>query len=128
MRALVWFSDSLNKRSIIVLEGQYQPARQQSMPQVVAVCQHWTTMLVVTETLSIKIPVETKARLRAAAKHRHTTPSMLLRDAIDLVLRNKSVRGKVSLYDLNRDLFEGKQRGGPRDLSTNPRYLKDFGK
>lgn len=81
-----------------------------------------------TETLSIKVAVETKARLRTAAKHRHTSPSALLREALDLVLADRSVPGKVSLYDLTRDLFAGRKRGGPRDLSTNPHYLKDLGK
>lgn len=81
-----------------------------------------------TETLSIKVPVETKARLRTAARHRHTNPSALLREAIDLVLADKSIPHKVSLYDLSRDLFASKKGGGPRDLSTNRRYLKDFGK
>ena len=80
-----------------------------------------------TETLSIKVPVETKARLRTAARHRHTSPSALLCEALDLVLADKSIPGKVSLYDLSRDLFAGRKRSGPRDLSTNPRYLRDLG-
>jgi predicted DNA-binding protein len=81
-----------------------------------------------TETLSIKVPLQAKARLRAAAKRRHSTPSALLREALELVLAGKSANGKVSLYELSRDLFEEKKSGGPRDLSTNPRYLRNFGK
>jgi hypothetical protein len=81
-----------------------------------------------TETLSIKVPVATKARLRAVAQHRQTSPSALLREAIDVVLADNSIRRKASLYDQSRDLFTGKKYGGPRDLSTNPRHMKDFGK
>lgn len=33
----------------------------------------------------------------------------------------------VSAYDLVRDLI-GKQRGGPGDLSTNPKYMEGFGR
>ena len=81
-----------------------------------------------TETLSIKVPVQTKARLKAVAKDRHTNPSALLREALDLVLAGESRSGKASLYELNRDLFVDEGDGGPRDLSTNPRYMEDFGK
>ncbi|MGB8356282.1 MAG: hypothetical protein WCD79_20455 [Chthoniobacteraceae bacterium] len=81
-----------------------------------------------TETLSIKVPVQTKARLKAVAKNRHTNPSALLREALDLVLAGESKSGKASLYELNRDLFAEEGTGGPRDLSTNPRYMEDFGK
>ncbi len=80
------------------------------------------------ETLSLKVPVQTKIRLRAAAKSRQTTPSALLREALELVLAGESVLGRASLYELSRDLFEDMGSGGPRDLSTNPRHLNDFGK
>jgi hypothetical protein len=85
----------------------------------------------VTETLSIKVPVQTKVRLKSIAKRRHTTPSRLLREALDLVLAGQKANGRPSLYDLSRDLFEKKKRSpnrAPRDLSTNPRYLDDLGR
>ncbi|MDQ6913349.1 MAG: ribbon-helix-helix domain-containing protein [Verrucomicrobiota bacterium] len=81
------------------------------------------------ETLSIKVPVQTKVRLKSIAKRRQTTPSKLLREALDLVLAGQKANGRPSLYDLSRDLFEKYPLGsGPRDLSTNPKYMKDFGK
>jgi predicted DNA-binding protein len=82
----------------------------------------------VTETLSIKVPKELKARLRAAAKGRHTKPSTLVREALELVISGAARKRKPSLYDLSRDLFEQLGRGGPRDLSTNPKHLDDLGK
>jgi hypothetical protein len=81
-----------------------------------------------TETLSIKVPVQTKARLRALAKNRHTTPSVLLREALDAVLADESPKGRASLYEMSRDLFDDMGRGGPGDLSTNPRHLEGFGR
>ena len=81
-----------------------------------------------TETLSIKVPVQTKTRLRAVAKSRHTSPSALLREALEVVLSQGALAANASLYDLSRDLFERAGNTGPRDLSTNPKYLDDFGR
>ena len=44
----------------------------------------------VTETLSIKVPVQTKTRLRAAARSRHTSPSALLQ-----VLEGRALAGSA---------------------------------
>jgi hypothetical protein len=82
----------------------------------------------VTETLSIKVPVQVKARLRAAARSRHTNPSALLREAIEVVLSRAPGASGASLYELSRDLFESGDNSGPRDLSTNRRYLDDLGR
>ncbi len=80
------------------------------------------------ETLSIKVPVQTKIRLRAAAKSRQTTPSALLREALELVVADEAPSRRASLYELSRDLFDDLGSGAPRDLSTHPRHLRDFGK
>ena len=85
-------------------------------------------MIFVTETLSIKIPKELKVRLHAVAKSRQTKPSVLLREALEVVISGASNQDKPSLYDLSRDLFAKLGRNGPRDLSTNPKYLDDLGK
>jgi hypothetical protein len=81
----------------------------------------------VDETLSVKLPRQTKTRLRAVVRSRRTTPSALLRKALELVVAG-DLSGPPSLYELSRDLFEDSGRGGARDLSTNPRYLRDLGK
>ena len=80
-----------------------------------------------TETLSIKVSKELKARLRAVAKSRQTKPSTLMRQALELVISEAGSRSKPSLFDLSRDLFENLGRRGPRDLSTNRKYLDDLG-
>jgi predicted DNA-binding protein len=82
----------------------------------------------VTETLSIKVPKELKARLRAAAKSRHTKPSALVREALELVISGAALNTRLSLYDLSKDLFENLGRGGAQDLSTNRQHLDDLGK
>jgi hypothetical protein len=79
------------------------------------------------ETLSIKVPLQMKTRLRAAARHRRTTSSALLREALDLVINGQAPRARPSLYELSCDLFVNLGKGGPKDLSTNKRYLDDYG-
>jgi hypothetical protein len=81
-----------------------------------------------TETLSIKVPKELKARLRAAAKSRQAKPSTLLREALELVISGTPPKSKPSLYDLSKDLFVNLGKAGPRDLSTNRKHLDDLGK
>ena len=79
----------------------------------------------VKETLSIKVSPDTKARLRDVARARQTTPSALLREALDLVIEGG--RSQPSLYELNRDLLDALGPGGPEDLSCNPAHLAGFG-
>ena len=72
--------------------------------------------------------MQTNIRLRASARNRRTKPSALLREALELVTADESPSRGASLYELSRDLFDDVRSGGPRDLSTNPRHLRDFGK
>ena len=81
-----------------------------------------------TETLSIKVPKELKVRLRAAARTRHSRPSALVREALELVISGAAPGIKPSLYELNKDLFVNLRSRGPRDLSINRKHLDDFGK
>jgi len=78
------------------------------------------------ETLSIKVSPDTKARLRAAARARKTSPSALLREALEIVIEGG--KSKPSLYELNRDILDSLGPGGPEDLSTNPDHLEGFGR
>jgi len=79
----------------------------------------------VKETLSIKVPRETKARIQAVARARQTKPSTLLREALEIVIGGGQAR--PSLYELNRDILDSLGPGGAEDLSTNPEHLKGFG-
>lgn len=80
-----------------------------------------------TETLSIKISKETKARLKAVATRRRTTPSCLLRHALENVLA-ENPQVSFSLYDRCRDLLENLPGSGKHDLATNKKHMKDFGR
>ncbi|MGH8094607.1 MAG: CopG family ribbon-helix-helix protein [Chthoniobacterales bacterium] len=81
------------------------------------------------ETLSIKVPKTTKTRLRALARARKTSPSALLREAIEQVLNSsRTLSGRPSLHQLSHDLFENLGASGPKDLSSNPKYMEGFGR
>ncbi len=81
-----------------------------------------------TETLSIKVPREKKIRLQAIAKARKTKPSALVREALDLVLDQATASQRPSCYELAKDLMRNLGDSGLSDLSTNPKYMEDFGK
>jgi hypothetical protein len=49
-----------------------------------------------------------------------------VRTSLEKALGEGKEGAKVSCYDLARDLA-GKVKGLPRDLATNPAYLKGFG-
>lgn len=80
------------------------------------------------ETLSIKVSKAVKLRLQAAARKRKVRPSALLREALDQVLASQKASAGTSCYDLCRDLFDQLEPAGPKDLSTNKKYMEDFGK
>jgi 7-cyano-7-deazaguanine synthase in queuosine biosynthesis len=62
--------------------------------------------------------------LEKEAKSLRVSKSQIVRDAVET--RMKLFEGK-SCYDLSKDLC-GSLRSGVSDLSTNKKYLKNFGK
>ena len=77
-------------------------------------------------TVSLKLPDDLAARLSAAAEELGATKSAVVRRALDAYLIGKrQMQGKSFLA------LAGEGIGcvaGPGDLSTNPDYLRDFGK
>lgn len=73
-------------------------------------------------TVSVKLPRSLDSRLTAIARRRRTTRSAVIRELV------------ASLADESRDSVLERMGdlvgsfSGPRDLSTNPKYMKDFGK
>jgi len=76
------------------------------------------------ETISLKLPPLLQSRLDAEARRRQVSKSKLVRDCLDQMLVQKI--SAVTCHDLAADLA-GSLRG-PRDLATNPKYLKRFGR
>ena len=79
-------------------------------------------------TLTVKIPPSLDEALAQASARTHINKSELVRRALDLYLRQRDVEQPfVSALDQAGDLA-GCFAGGPRDLSSNPEHLADFGR
>ena len=79
-------------------------------------------------TLTIKIPPELKQEIVLASGREHLSKSELGRRALVAYIsqRNAAVP-TLSALEQAGDLM-GCFSGGPSDLSSNPRYLDDFGR
>lgn len=77
-------------------------------------------------TISLKLPDNLLVQLESEAKARRVTKSSLVRESLENAFRKEPPTGKVSCYDLARDLA-GALKGLPRDLADNPKYMERFG-
>jgi hypothetical protein len=83
------------------------------------------------ETLSIKVTLAEKARLRSLAAARGVKISTILREGIQAVAEAAPSAATPSCYQLAAKYFEKPGqigRSGRGDLSTNKQYLRSFGK
>ncbi|HEX9690746.1 MAG TPA: CopG family transcriptional regulator [Gemmatimonadales bacterium] len=78
------------------------------------------------EPLTLKIPPRLAAELEAFARSRGASRSAVVREAIKEYLGRARTPSPASCLDLARDLVGTVE--GPRDLATNPRHLKDYGR
>jgi Arc/MetJ-type ribon-helix-helix transcriptional regulator len=78
------------------------------------------------KTISLKLPVPLASWLANRAAKLGRSQSDLVRQALEEQRQGKSGKRGKSCAELMAQ-FDGFFRG-PRDLSTNPKYLRDFGK
>jgi metal-responsive CopG/Arc/MetJ family transcriptional regulator len=78
------------------------------------------------KTLSIKLPPRLEARLEAAVARRRTTRSRLVREILERHLVASEPAPESALARAG-DLV-GSVKRKPKDLSTNPKYLRGFGR
>jgi len=78
------------------------------------------------QTISLTLPDALWRQLESEARLHRVTKSHLVRASLEKALGNWKEGARVSCYDLARDLA-GKVKGLPKDLATNPAYLKGFG-
>ena len=77
-------------------------------------------------TLSVHLPDALAARVADEAQRRCTTPDLVVQQALEKLLPAAQQVPGASFLEAAGDtigMFDG-----PADLSTNPRYLDDFGK
>jgi len=72
-------------------------------------------------TISLKLPDPLLREVETEARRRGLSKSELIRNSLEATLRRKRAEKPVTCLDLMGDLV-GSFRG-PRDLSTNRRYL-----
>ena len=73
-------------------------------------------------TVSFKLPVELDRKLDELARRRRSSRSAVVREALEALAIDR--RGSVTA--LAGHLVGSAE--GPGDLSTNPKYMKNFGK
>ena len=83
--------------------------------------------ILVMRTISLKLPDELLAQLAGQAKARRVTKSWLVRDSLVKALQEQPSAGKLSCYDVARDLA-GTVKGLPKDLADDPKYMEGFGR
>ncbi len=77
--------------------------------------------------ITVRVPETLTARLRNRSRAQGATESELVREALERYLGHSE--GDRSAYELAEEAgIIGSARNAPRDLSTNSRYLKGFGK
>lgn len=80
-------------------------------------------------TLTVKVPPELEHQIATASHNERITKSELVRRAVVAYVtrRPRSTPAFVSALDQAGDLV-GCFAGGPKNLATDPKYMKDFGK
>jgi predicted DNA-binding protein len=76
-------------------------------------------------TVSLKLPPQMDARLKAIAVKRRVSKSQYIRQLLEAGLKKEKT--KPNLYDLMKDGL-GCFDSGKTDRATNPKYMKGFGK
>jgi len=78
------------------------------------------------KTISLKLPARLHAKLERAAKLRKQSKSEVVRAALEQLLNSEGAVPPGSLLEAARPWIGCVE--GPGDLSTNPKYMEDFGK
>ena len=76
-------------------------------------------------TFSLKLPEAVAERLEAEARAHQKSKSSLVREFIERGLSGAKGKRRPSFHELAKDkcgIYDG-----PRDLSTNPKYMEGFG-
>ena len=92
---------------------------------ILPICQSGNTISTM-KTISLKLPAPLANWLARRAAELGRSRSDLVRQALEEQCQGKNSRGEKSCAELMVE-FGGFFRG-PRDLSTNPKYMRDFGK
>lgn len=79
-------------------------------------------------TLSLKLPKTLLLRLDQESRARRLTKSALVRAALERELEPVNSVREASCYDLARDLAGSVRKKLPKNLATNAKHMKSFGR
>ena len=98
---------------------------------------HGAYYLAAMTTISLKLPEQLLSRLEKESRTRRSTKSALVRECLEKQLPDKSLPTHLpklppgeSVYDHALPILKkawARNRRLPRDLATNPKYMKGFG-
>jgi hypothetical protein len=77
--------------------------------------------------ITVKIPNALNKRLEAEASWQGIPKSAMIRRALEQLLNESGPSRRHTAFEGVKDLC-GIIKGGPTDVSTNPKYLTDFGR
>ena len=78
------------------------------------------------DRINVRVNARLKQQLEAEAREKGVSPSDIVRQALEEHLQQRTPR--ESAYDLaKRAGLIGIFKGGPSDLSTNPKHMEGFG-
>ena len=77
-------------------------------------------------TITCKIPDDLNEQLEAEAARKLLPKSALIREALERSLKHSQKARRQTAFDRIQPLC-GIIKDGPNDVSTNPKYMKDFG-
>jgi Arc/MetJ-type ribon-helix-helix transcriptional regulator len=78
-------------------------------------------------TITCKIPEKLDSEVEAVVQKQGISKSEFVRQSIERNLEQERSSARLSAYDVMKEAC-GIIRRGPRDLATNPEYLKGFGR
>jgi len=76
-------------------------------------------------TITLKVPHVMAAKLEAVVARKRVPKSKYVRDALNAALKKE--KEQPTMYDLMKDAI-GCFDSGKTDVSTNPKYMKGYGK
>ena len=74
--------------------------------------------------LSVRVSRRVSARLGVLAQKRHVPVSQIVREAVE----RYALSEEPSMWEAAKHLFEAKPWRGPKDLSTNKKHMKGYGR
>lgn len=76
--------------------------------------------------VSFKLPAALDERITRVARRRHTSPSAVVREALEAIGEGDASRGAQSVGEAAADLAG--ILTGPRDLSTSKKHMAGYGR